>query len=261
MSGGASHHHSSLGLYVLSKPYIVFLIATILENRFSLCAASIVYDVQLMWFAYLLLAIAYLLGSFPTGYLVGRLAGIDIRQLGSGSTGATNVWRNVGKFAGILVFITDFAKGVAAIYMMQSANWLMTSLNIKAEAIAQNELSLLVIGAGMLALIGHSRPIWLGFKGGKSVATGVGILFMLNWVVAIAAFGIWLVTMAIWRTVSISSIAAAAAAPFLMWTMQGNMIYASFVTAGCAFIIWLHRSNIERILNGTEFTFKSEPKT
>ncbi len=213
-----------------------------------------------MWFPYLLLAIAYLLGSFPTGYLVGRIAGIDIRELGSGSTGATNVWRNVGKLAGIIVFVTDFGKGAIAIYLMQQANWLITNFGLTAN-IAINNLSLFVIGAGMLALIGHSRPVWLGFKGGKSVATGVGILFMLNWLVAIAAFSVWLATMAIWRTVSISSIVAAAAAPVLMWTLQGNIIYSSFVTVGCIFVIWLHRSNIERILNGTELSFKTESKT
>jgi glycerol-3-phosphate acyltransferase PlsY len=113
----------------------------------------------------------------------------------------------------------------------------------------------------MLALIGHSRPVWLGFKGGKSVATGVGILYMLNWVVAIGAFSVWLATMSIWRTVSISSIAAAAVAPVLMWTLQGNIVYSSFVTVGCIFVIWLHRSNIERILNGTEFSFKTDSKS
>jgi len=212
-----------------------------------------------MWFPYFLLAIAYLLGAFPTGYLVGRMAGIDIREHGSGSTGATNVWRNVGKFAGISVFATDFAKGAISIYLMQQANWLSTSLGLTTN-IAINNLSLFVIGAGMLALIGHSRPVWLGFKGGKSVATGVGILFMLNWIVAIAAFSVWLATMAIWRTVSISSIAAATAAPIFMWSLQGNVIYSSFVTVGCIFVIWLHRSNIERILNGTELSFKSDSK-
>lgn len=212
-----------------------------------------------MWFPYLLLALAYLLGSFPTGYLVGRIAGIDIREHGSGSTGATNVWRNVGKLAGISVFAVDFAKGAIAIYVMQQANWLLSSLGLIAN-IAIEHLSLFVIGAGMLALIGHSRPIWLGFKGGKSVATGVGVLFMLNWTVAIAAFSVWLVTMAIWRTVSISSISAATAAPILMWALQGNIAYSCFVTVGCIFVIWLHRSNIERILNGTELTFKSDSK-
>lgn len=211
-----------------------------------------------MWFPYFLLAIAYLLGSFPTGYLVGRLAGLDIREHGSGSTGATNVWRNVGKFAGISVFAIDFAKGAIAIYLMQQANWLQTNLGIGTTNIAN--LSIFVIAAGMLALIGHSRPVWLGFKGGKSVATGVGILFMLNWTVAIAAFGFWLATMAIWRTVSISSIAASAIAPILMWTLQTNIIYSSFVTVGCEFVIWLHRSNIERLLNGTELSFKSDSK-
>jgi len=211
-----------------------------------------------MWFPYFLLPIAYLLGSFPTGYLVGRLAGLNIREHGSGSTGATNVWRNVGKLAGISVFVIDFAKGAIAIYLMQQANWLQTNLGV--GSINIDNLSIFVISAGMLALIGHSRPVWLGFKGGKSVATGVGILFMLNWVVAIAALSFWLATMAIWRTVSISSIAAAAIAPILMWTLQANVIYSGFVTVGCAFVIWLHRSNIERLLNGTELSFKSDSK-
>ena len=215
-----------------------------------------------MWFHYLLLAIAYLLGSFPTGYLIGRMAGIDIRQHGSGSTGATNVWRNVGKFAGISVFVIDFAKGAIAVYVMMQANWLQESFGLMAANTDSNigdaNLSLFVIGAGMLALIGHSCPVWLGFKGGKSVATGVGILFMLNWLVAIASFSVWLAIMAIWRTVSISSIAAAAIAPVLMWTLQTNISYSIFVTVGCTFIIWLHRSNIERIINGTEFSFKSD---
>jgi len=213
-----------------------------------------------MWFPYLLLAIAYLLGSFPTGYLVGRMAGLDIRRHGSGSTGATNVWRNVGKVAGISVFATDFAKGAIAIYLMQQANWLQKNFGLTDSNLSLEHLSLFVIGAGMLALIGHSCPVWLGFKGGKSVATGVGILFMLNWIVAIAALSIWLATMAIWRTVSISSIAAVAIAPVLMWTLQANMTYSIFVTVGCIFVIWLHRSNIERILNGTEHSFKSGSK-
>ncbi|OIP75418.1 MAG: acyl-phosphate glycerol 3-phosphate acyltransferase [Oscillatoriales cyanobacterium CG2_30_44_21] len=215
-----------------------------------------------MWFPYLLLAIAYLLGSFPTGYLVGKIAGIDIRQHGSGSTGATNIWRNVGKVAGISVFVVDFAKGAIAIYLMQSANFLQQAVNrlVGGSVASQNidNLSIFVIGAGMLAMIGHSRPVWLGFKGGKSVATGVGILVMLNWLAAVLALSVWGVTMVIWRTVSISSILAAAIAPVFMWTLQENITYSIFVTVGCAFVIWLHRSNIERILNGTEFSFKSD---
>jgi glycerol-3-phosphate acyltransferase PlsY len=215
-----------------------------------------------MWFPYLLLAIAYLLGSLPTGYLIGRWKGIDIRLHGSGSTGATNVWRNVGRVAGITVFVVDFAKGAIAILMMQSADWLQSTIfNALALEKAPSpipNLSLFVIGAGMLALIGHSRPVWLGFKGGKSVATGVGILFVLNWTVAIAALAVWLITMAIWRIVSLSSISAAAIAPILMWTLQSNIAYSTFVTVGCMFVIWLHRSNIERLLNGTEFSFKSD---
>ncbi len=220
------------------------------------------YKLTSMWFPYLLLAIAYLLGSFPTGYLLGKMAGIDIRQHGSGSTGATNVWRNVGKLAGISVFVIDFAKGAIAIYLMQSVNTIQSLLlGQSAIPIAPVTLSIFVISAGMLALIGHSRPVWLGFKGGKCVATGVGILFMLNWVAALCALSIWAVTLSIWSTVSISSIAAAASAPIFMWIMQTNITYSIFVTVGCSFVIWLHRSNIERILNGTELSFKSKSKT
>jgi glycerol-3-phosphate acyltransferase PlsY len=214
-----------------------------------------------MWFPYVLLAIAYLLGSFPTGYLVGRLAGIDIRQHGSGSTGATNVWRNVGKIAGVSVFICDFAKGAIAIGMMQSSESLKnitTSIFAPLTIPSISHPSLFVVGAGMLALIGHSRPIWLGFKGGKSVATGIGILCMLNWLVAVIAFSVWLITMIIWRTVSISSITAAAIAPILMWILQSDIIYSLFVTVGSAFVIWLHRTNIQRLINGTELSFKSQ---
>ena len=214
-----------------------------------------------MWFPYLLLAIAYLLGSFPTGYLIGKMAGIDIRQHGSGSTGATNVWRNIGKLAGITVFVVDFAKGAIAIYLMQSAHSIQSLLlGQSATNIDPLNLSIFVISAGMLALLGHSRPVWLGFKGGKCVATGVGILFMLNWVAALCALSIWAITLGIWSTVSISSIAAAASAPIFIWTMQTNITYSIFVTVGCSFVIWLHRSNIERILNGTELSFKSKSK-
>jgi acyl phosphate:glycerol-3-phosphate acyltransferase len=196
---------------------------------------------------YLGLVIAYFLGVIPTGYWLGRLMGIDIRNYGSGSTGATNVWRYLGKKAGIFVFTVDLLKGFAAVIIMQNI----------VQAIA-NPVQLSdwwVVGAALFALLGHSKSFWIGFKGGKSVATGLGILVALNWQVALSAFAVWLVTMAIWRTVSISSILGAIAAPIFMFIWQSPIPYLLLTTVGGLFVVVRHRSNIERILQGKEFSF------
>ncbi|CAN1212029.1 Glycerol-3-phosphate acyltransferase [Tumidithrix helvetica PCC 7403] len=208
-----------------------------------------------MWVEYCLLIVAYLLGSIPTGYIAGRLAGIDIRQHGSGSTGATNVWRTVGKPAGITVFTVDFLKGLAAVWLMQSASqfqvWLRPSFSLN-YSVPVDWVQWLVVSAALLALLGHSRSIWIGFSGGKSVATGLGILFAINWVVASGALGLWLATMAIWRTVSLSSMMAAIAAPILMFAVRADLAYLVLTAIGGLFVVWRHRSNIERLLQGTE---------
>ena len=199
-----------------------------------------------------LLVAAYFLGSLPTGYIVGRMAGLDIRECGSGSTGATNVWRNVGKVAGITVFTIDLLKGLIAVLLMRS---------LLGSELGSNYLhQLLIVMAAMLALLGHTRSIWLGFKGGKAVASGLGVLLGLNWIVAIAAFGLWLVTMAIWRTVSISSILAAIAAPILMILTQSPISYIVFALVAGGYVVWLHRSNIERLRQGTEPSLFSSSK-
>jgi len=186
------------------------------------------------------LAIAYLCGSLPTGYLVGRTAGIDIREKGSGSTGATNVWRNLGWQAGLFVFTVDLLKGAIAV-------WLMMVLG--RDGVAPEWWA---IGAGALAVLGHSRSVWLGFGGGKSVATGLGVLLALSWPVALSAFGVWLLAMAVWQTVSIASILAAIAAPLLMWGFAQPLPYLGLAIGAAGFVIWRHRSNIERIWAGTE---------
>jgi acyl phosphate:glycerol-3-phosphate acyltransferase len=194
-----------------------------------------------MWIECSLLVLAYFLGSLPTGYIAGRMVGIDIRSHGSGSTGATNVWRTIGKYAGITVFIIDLAKGLAAVLLMKFFGNNNTEL-----------LPYFTVGAAMMALLGHTRSLWLGFKGGKAVASGLGVLLALNWLVALGAFGLWLVTMAIWRTVSISSICAAIAAPILMVATQSNPIYTIFASVAGSYVVWLHRSNIQRLREGTE---------
>ncbi|MEE3715640.1 glycerol-3-phosphate 1-O-acyltransferase PlsY [Tumidithrix elongata RA019] len=212
-----------------------------------------------MWVEYFLLVIAYFLGSIPTGYVVGRIVGIDIRQHGSGSTGATNVWRCVGKPAGITVFAVDFLKGFVAVFLMQSASQLQTWLRpffssffTLNYSVPENWMQWFAIGAALLALLGHSRSIWIGFSGGKSVATGLGVLFAINWIVAATAFGLWLATMAIWRTVSLSSILAAIATPILMLIVRADLAYLVLTAIGGGFVVWRHRSNIERLLQGTE---------
>jgi acyl phosphate:glycerol-3-phosphate acyltransferase len=192
---------------------------------------------------YLGLIIAYFLGSIPTGYWVGRLKGVDIRELGSGSTGATNVWRCLGKVPGIFVFAVDLAKGLGAVLLMQMF------------ASSSAYLEWWVVGAALFALLGHSKSFWIGFKGGKSVATGLGILLALNWQVALCAFSVWLVTMAIWRTVSISSILAAIAAPIFTLLWKSPLAYLLLTTVGGAFVVWGHRSNIQRLLKGKELSF------
>ncbi|MBD2178265.1 glycerol-3-phosphate 1-O-acyltransferase PlsY [Pseudanabaena sp. FACHB-1998] len=203
-----------------------------------------------------LLILAYFIGSIPTGYLVGRSAGIDIREYGSGSTGAANVWRTLGKGKGIFVFGVDLIKGAATISLIQSATkfkpianaWLTGSFEMNIQL--QNEW--IVVSSALLVILGHSYSCWINFKGGKSVATGLGILLALNWSVALGAFGLWLATVVVWRTTSISSSLAAIAAPSLMLLTQSPFAYKLMVCVGSLLILYRHRSNLDRLWHGTE---------
>jgi acyl phosphate:glycerol-3-phosphate acyltransferase len=186
----------------------------------------------------LLLVVAYLLGAFPTGFLACKwLKGIDIRAVGSGSTGATNVLRTIGKPAGITVFTIDVLKGVAAILLAQhycpQQHWL-------------------IVLAGLIGILGHSKPVWLGFKGGKSVAISLGVLLAMDWRVGLGALGIFLVAILLTRIVSISSIAAAAGVVGVMLVFHLALPYLLFALLGSAYVIWLHRANIRRVMAGTE---------
>jgi acyl phosphate:glycerol-3-phosphate acyltransferase len=192
----------------------------------------------------LLLLLAYLLGSFPTGYLAGRLLqGIDLREQGSGSTGATNVLRTLGKGPGITVLAIDVLKGVAAVKLVSLATYL-------GYPIAQPVLVSISLAA--MALFGHSKSVWLGWRGGKSVATGLGILLALCWPVALLALGVFGVSIGLSRIVSISSISAALAVPVLMAIYQQPWEVIGFTAIGGGYVIWLHRTNIQRLLTGTE---------
>jgi acyl phosphate:glycerol-3-phosphate acyltransferase len=201
----------------------------------------------------ILLLVAYLLGSFPTGYLAGRLLkGIDIREEGSGSTGATNVLRTLGKGPGAVVLLIDVLKGFLAVKLVTLAAYLGWSIASSAMPMAIDQTALAMIGTAAMALLGHSKSVWLSWKGGKSVATGLGVLFALCWPVALLALGVFGVSIGISRIVSISSIDAALAVPVLMAVYQQPWEIVVFTAIGGSYVIWLHRANIQRLLAGTE---------
>jgi len=202
------------------------------------------------------LAIAYLLGSTPTGYLAGKLLkGIDIREHGSRSTGATNVLRTLGKWPASAVLLLDMLKGAAAIVF---AGWFypwiyaLPSVTPPAAIDPQTLVPWAVSLAGLAALLGHSRSIWLSFTGGKSAATGLGVLLALSWPVGLGAATAFGVVLAIFRIVSLGSMMAALTAIALIYGLQHPLPYQVLVIAGGAYVILRHRANIQRLLAGTE---------
>ena len=185
----------------------------------------------------LLLAIGYLLGSMPNGYLAGRwLKGIDLRDCGSGSTGATNVLRNVGKGPALVVFLLDVGKGALAVLLAKSFG-----LNDWVQVLA-----------GLAALAGHIWPVWLGWKGGKAVATGLGMFLGLAWPVGLACFGLFMAVISLSRIVSLSSAVAAIGLPVLMVLAGASVASVSVSLVATVLVLWRHRSNIERLIAGTE---------
>jgi glycerol-3-phosphate acyltransferase PlsY len=189
--------------------------------------------------AALVLAAAYLLGSIPSGYLAGRwCAGIDLRLLGSGSTGATNVLRQVGKGPALVVLLVDIFKGTAAVRL--------------AAAVPSTAAALGLVAAGLLALAGHTWPIWLGGRGGKAVATALGVLLGLVPAVGLACLGLFLTVLSLSRIVSLSSITAAVALPLLMLAVAAPPPILALGVLTSALVVWRHRSNLSRLLAGTE---------
>jgi acyl phosphate:glycerol-3-phosphate acyltransferase len=193
-------------------------------------------------------AIAYLLGSLPTGYLAGKLLqGIDIREHGSGSTGATNVLRILGKIPGSIVLSIDAIKGALAVTI---AN-LIFNLNLF-PTLPDEWQAYLVPLAATGAILGHSKSMWLNFGGGKSVATGVGVLLAMSWQVGLATMVVFGITIAISRIVSISSIAGAISVTIWMLLFDRPLPSVAFAIVGGIYVIWRHSTNIHRILAGTE---------
>ena len=193
---------------------------------------------------------AFLLGSIPTGYLVARAKGVDIRRHGSGNIGATNVFRTLGKPLGILVFFIDALKGFSAVWLAnhfgQACPWTG-------------------IVAAVAAIAGHNYTPWLGFKGGKGIATSAGVLLaLMPWAVLIIAV-VWFTVFRISRYVSLASICAAAALPVSVGALwyagcEGNGPLLGFALVISALAIWRHRSNIERLRAGTESRFERKNK-
>ena len=196
----------------------------------------------------LILIAAYLLGSIPTGYTAGRLLkGIDIREEGSGSTGATNVLRTLGKGPAVVVLLVDTLKGVGAIALVHALYTLPASPIMPAYWEPW-----LVAAAGLAVILGHSRSIFLNFTGGKSVATSLGVLLAMSLPVGLGTLGVFGVVMALSRIVSLSSIAGAIAVSVLMILLKQPLPYELFAGAAGLYVILRHRSNIERLLSGTE---------
>ena len=186
-----------------------------------------------------IILISYLLGSIPTGFLIGKyLKNIDLRLIGSGSTGATNVLRNVGKWPALFVFIIDVGKGLISVKIAQY----------------YADQGLIEVLAGISAISGHIWPIWLKGKGGKAVATGLGMFLALSWKVGLASLGIFLIILAKSKFVSLSSISAALLLPIFMFFNIGNFLHPYFIISLIVslLVIWKHRTNINRLIKGEE---------
>ncbi|MBE9124700.1 MULTISPECIES: glycerol-3-phosphate 1-O-acyltransferase PlsY [unclassified Coleofasciculus] len=202
---------------------------------------------ELIWCG-LLITVGYLLGSIPTGYLAGRLLkGIDIREQGSGSIGATNVLRTLGKGPALAVLLIDAAKGVGAIALVKEF-YALTGASVMPEAWQP----WLVAVVALAAILGHSKSIWINFSGGKSAATGCGILFAMCFPVGLGTLGVFVTVLAISRIVSLGSIASAIAVSALMVLFDQPLPYLLFAGTAGLYVILRHSSNIQRLLTGTE---------
>lgn len=189
----------------------------------------------------LTLIIAYLIGSIPTGYLIVKAkTGEDIRTIGSGSTGATNVKRVLGKKWFFIVMFLDALKGALPVIL---ATLFVTR---------GTSLGLAPVIASIAVILGHSKPCFLNFKGGKSVASGVGTILALNWMTGLSIALIWGVITYTTKYVSVGSIIALFISPFLMYLFKAPIAYTCYCALGALYIIYLHRENIKRLIQGCE---------
>lgn len=188
----------------------------------------------------IILIASYLLGAVPFGLIIAKAwCGIDIRKVGSGNIGATNVYRTLGFLPGISVFIADVLKGFVPTF-------------VATQLFDQPWIS---VAAGLSAIIGHSLSVFLKFKGGKGVATSLGVAIGLAPLIALLAFGIWLAIVLITRYVSVASIIAVLCVPPMMWAFGKPMEYKLFAILAAIFVVVKHRSNIIRLIQGKELRF------
>ena len=189
--------------------------------------------------AILITIVSYLIGSIPTGYIVGTLAGIDIRKVGSGNVGATNVARTVGKTKGLLTLTADVAKGFIPVFVA-------LRLGLSYTAVAS---------VGIAAFLGHLYPVFLKFRGGKGVATALGVLLALAPMATLVLVAVFGVVVFFSRIASVGSIAAAVAAPITLWSFSYSPAIVAMSVFLAVMIILCHRGNIRRLLAGTEPRF------
>ncbi|HEX8147515.1 MAG TPA: glycerol-3-phosphate 1-O-acyltransferase PlsY [Pyrinomonadaceae bacterium] len=196
--------------------------------------------------------LAYLLGSVPFGYLLVRLSvGGDVRETGSGGTGATNVTRRAGRGVGVLTLLLDLLKGTAAV------------LVAKALLGVSDNAQWWVCAAAAAAVLGHVFPVWLKFRGGKGVATGLGVFLVLAPIATLCALLLFVVVVWLWRYVSLGSIAAATVLPLAVWSLGAPGIgdratrpLLLLSVLGAALIVFMHRANVGRLLRGEESRLK-----
>ncbi len=223
--------------------------------------------------------IAFLLGSIPFGLIISRARGINIREHGSGNIGATNVLRVVGKKYGIICLVLDMLKGliptIIAISLIRYEGMKNPMMISHLEPYAKNFPMLTAqffqVLAGLFAILGHNYSPWVGFKGGKGIATSAGVLIALMPAAVLILAAIWLLVFSISRYVSLASIVAAAALPLM--TLLGSWLHGKiqngtwnkplfgFSILIAVLAIWKHRSNIQRLKEGTEHRFNRKPKS
>lgn len=191
----------------------------------------------------LVLLAAYLLGALPFSYLVARARGVDVRRVGSGNVGATNVMRSVSVAAGLVAFVLDAGKGAVAVVLAR---------------LVEPGLAL-PVAAGVLAVLGHMYPVWLRFRGGKGVATGAGIFLPLVPLCTVAALATFGVILAVTRYVSVASMVAAASLAVYAFLAGAAPLVTAAAALMAALIAWKHRENLRRLVRGTESRMGRKP--
>jgi len=186
---------------------------------------------------------SYLVGSIPTGYIVGRIRGVDVRKEGSGNIGAANAFRVLGRNAGAAVLLIDGFKGFSA------ARWMpLLALHFFPAANAEH----LALAGGVAAVLGHNYTCWLHFKGGKGIATSAGVVMAWAPLACVGALGVWGLMAAVTRYVSVASIAAAIFLPIGVWVTKRSVAMTCVMSALSVLAIYKHRGNMKRLREGTE---------